>query len=244
MRSTIYKAHQKLSDIIGTENIEPVEAALEVERLRQEWRPHTVRTVLLAESHVWTSEPELRRRVRVPGWAESSYVRFVYCLGYGESSLVIPREKLTNSGTWQYWRLFQDCVYGPEKSADVLKRVTRDDDRRIQAKLRLLVDMQDAGIWLVDASVTGLVGPGKKVAPGNKYRDVLSASWDLHVGDVLGDSEPSKVLIVGRGVAGVLQERIQETLPRAKISTIPQPNARLSATEINEVRQHCWDFCR
>jgi len=239
---TIRKAHRQLSAIIGADNIEPLEVALEVERLRQEWRPPFVQTVLLAESHVWTSRSELRRRVRVPKRDESGYVRFVYCLGYGESTLVTPNQDLKNSGTWQYWRLFHDCVYGPAKSAAVLKGVTRDDSCRIKAKLNLLADMRDAGIWLVDASITGLVGPGKNVAPGAKYRNALSASWECHARDVLRHHNPSKVLIVGKGVSAVLRENIQDVLPQATLSVVPQPNARLSATEITDTRQRCWNF--
>lgn len=243
-RDTIGTAHRQLTGIIGEDKIEPLEVAVEVERLRQEWRPKDVRIVLLAESHVWTSLTELDRRVRVPGRGESGYARFVYCLGYGESSLVSPNHGLKNSGTSQYWRLFHDCVQGPQRDATILKRITRDSDRRIEAKVKLLTDMREAGIWLVDACITALVGQGKKLAPGTKYERALTASWKSHVRDVLCRCKPSKVLIVGKGVSNILRSPLQEAVPEARLNVIPQPNARLTAKEIHEVRCECWRFCQ
>ena len=49
---TIESAHDKLMSVIDADRIEPLQAAIEVERLRQDWRPNNVRIVLLAESHV------------------------------------------------------------------------------------------------------------------------------------------------------------------------------------------------
>lgn len=242
--STINAAHKELTGIIGENKIEPLEVAVEVERLRQDWRPQNVRIVLLAESHVWTSLKELNRRVRVPSRGESGFVRFVYCLGYGESSLVHPNHGLKNSGTWQYWKLFHDCVYGPHKEAAILKHISQEDEGRIEAKVKLLTDMYESGIWLVDACISALVSQGKKLAPGTKYEKAITASWEAHVKDALRRCDPEKVLVIGKGVSTVLHSRIQRAVPGAQVSVIPQPNARLEAMEIQEARRMCWRFCR
>ena len=243
---TIERAHKKLTSIIGTSEIEPLQAAIEVERLRQTWRPENVRVVLLAESHVWTSEFEAECRVRFDGQHETGYARFVYCLGYGESSLVTG-DKLpeANSGTWQYWRLFHDCVHGPSdhKNIKVLKATTPNTTRRVEAKIELLKKMQERGLWLVDASVTALYHQGRKLAAGRRYSEALRASWADHVADTLRDSSPEKVLIIGKAVENALRGSILDVLPCAKINCVAQPNARLSRDQIENMRSACRDFC-
>ena len=68
--------------------------ALAVERHRWAWKPENVRILLVAESHVYTSEEELALRVQrelLPveaRHAPTEYVRLIYCLGYGETSLL------------------------------------------------------------------------------------------------------------------------------------------------------------
>ena len=74
---SIDAAYRRLAPIIGVDKIEPLVAAIEVEHLRQAWKPDEVRVVLLAESHVWTSDREVNCRVSVPGQPETSYTRFV-----------------------------------------------------------------------------------------------------------------------------------------------------------------------
>ena len=85
----IRDAYDRAAAIVGSE-AESIEIAEEVERLRLAWRPSRVRIVMLAESHVYTSKDEALSRVRQPDGIETGFVRFVYCLGYGEPSLVTP----------------------------------------------------------------------------------------------------------------------------------------------------------
>ena len=80
-------AYDRAASVIGPNWAESFEVALEVERLRLGQRPRDVRVVLLAESHVWTSQTETSSRVRQPDGVETGFARFVYCLGYGEPSL-------------------------------------------------------------------------------------------------------------------------------------------------------------
>ncbi len=239
---TIENAYRGLAAMIGEESIEPLAVAVEVERLRQLWRPDEVRVVLLAESHVWTSAKEAQCRVRVPGQSETGYVRFVYCLGYGEPSVVSPGVA-KKSGTPQYWRLFHDCLDGPGVSAEDITKKQRNTLRRIRAKLQLLERMRDAGLWLVDASVTALYNYGRKLVKGRAYRDALAASWDAYVGKVVAECRPGAILVVGQGVGNALSGRVQGAATGAGIEVISQPNARLSAADREAERRQCYEFC-
>ncbi len=130
--------------------LDTFEIVKEVERYREFWRPPKVRVVLLAESHVNTSHEDF-----VHYWSygadpeyQGNFVRFVYCLANGESNLVnIP----SNKGMWQFWKILFSClneVSGNADFAPILKGSTSDFDRRMQNKIRLLLKLQEAGIWL------------------------------------------------------------------------------------------------
>jgi hypothetical protein len=120
-------AYGRARDIIGRERAECLEAAVEVDRLRQAYGPERVRVVVLAESHVWTSRDEIRSHVVMPNGIETRFVRFVYCLGYGEPQLVVPAVTPNRMGvSHQFWRLFHDTVHEPTISrVPVIKAGTR-----------------------------------------------------------------------------------------------------------------------
>ncbi len=130
----------------------------EVERYRRFWKPNKVRVVLLAESHVRTDEEDFDHL-----WSYGSgptyqgrFVRFVYCLAYGERSLVpIP----SNRGTWQFWLLLSSCLNNPTKGptfSSILRKTTPEFDERMKNKIRLLEDLKRCGVWLVDVSIVGV----------------------------------------------------------------------------------------
>ncbi len=239
---SIENAYRHLAAIIGEDRIEPLAPAIEVERLRQLWRPDEVRVVLLAESHVWTSADEAQCRVRVPGHPETGYVRFVYCLGYGEPS-VVSSQVGNNRGTPQFWQLFHDCLRGPNVSAEEITRKQKYALRRIRAKLQLLTQMRDAGLWLIDASVTALYHDGQKLTGGRDYSEALCASWDAHVGKVVAECRPRAILVLGKGVWSAISSRVQGAARCAEIGVISQPNARLDTAEREAERLRCNQFC-
>jgi hypothetical protein len=239
---SVEAAYQRLVPVIGANSIEPIASAMEVEQLRNAWKPDEVRVVLLAESHVWTSLRELKCRVQVHGQLDTSYARFVYCLGYGEPS-VLNSVVEKNQGTPQYWRLFHDCLLGPANSIDHLTRREQNSDRRIQAKFDLLCQMRRRGLWLMDASVSALYHRGKKLVNGNDYDNALRISWENHIAKELDECSPVGVLIVGKAVANVLAGFINEVLPSAVVDVISQPNAWLTSDAREEERQRTHDFC-
>lgn len=112
---TIQECHRRLAAILGP-GAEPVEVLLRAEEHRGYWRPHRVRVVLLAESHVYTTLEELGRTISVPISVPvdlpPGFVRLVYCLGYGENHLLsCPITTPANTGTPQFWKIFYSCVH-------------------------------------------------------------------------------------------------------------------------------------
>ena len=80
------------------------------------------------------------------------FVRLVYSLGYGENSLLdSPVISPRNSGTPQYWKIFQSCVATLGTSVDystVQISRNRDPAARLSAKLAVLAQLKEQGIWL------------------------------------------------------------------------------------------------
>src|SRR5437879_6369233 len=131
-------------DAITREAGKPTESfrvARAVEQVRQFWRPRRVRVLLLAESHVFTTEDELAVRVQadqLPPACPREFVRFVYCLGYGEQGILstpIPG----NRGTWQFWKLFYSCCYPNSEASGFARFLSHSPlQDRVAAKLALL----------------------------------------------------------------------------------------------------------
>jgi hypothetical protein len=241
----IRDAYDQVAKIIAARGQSPEDftVADEVERLRLAWKPSPVRVVMLAESHVWTSALDAKSRVHQPngnnGNKETTgFARFVYCLGYGEPSLVepyVPR----NHGTPQYWRLFHDAVHGPDAPLTEIRQ--RDRTKRALAKLELLKELKLAGIWLVDASVIALY---PRVVSGNDYKSLLQACWEAHIANVVAGCSPSAVLIVGKEVNKALGDLVAQAVPQAEICVVKQPNARMTHDEIYEDRLKVFHLCR
>lgn len=228
----IRDAYDRAAAIIG-QGAESIEVAQEVERLRLAWRPSCVRVVMLAESHVWTSEDE----------AVNRFVRFVYCLAYGEKSLA-PRVA-PNTGTLQYWRLFHDAIHEPDLDAKIWPG---SPSQRILAKQKLLNELKLAGIWLMDACITALYQPskGQLLRSRTDYKKVLRACWEAHVGGVIADCHTSAVLIVGKGVDAAIGDLVRQAPHQAKVAVkvVKQPAAFMRKGEGLEERHEVFDFCR
>jgi hypothetical protein len=183
-------------------------------------------------------------------------VRFVYCLGYGENELLIEHIK-SNPGTWQFWKIFYSCINPVTSNASfapVLKATTKLLKDRIGYKLKVLRQMKDQGIWLVDASISALYHPGRQ-KPAVDYKQVLQTSWKEHVRSTIEESRPEGILCIGCGVARTLKDRLDEL--QIPWGVVPQPGARLPSEEHlrvfkkyrdvakdpSHVRSLCKDWC-
>ena len=141
---------------------------------RYYWRPRETKVILLAEAHVFTPKEHAYGPGLDKGMLHDTYfgprgfVFLVYCLSYGKNESL--SEKVidnTNKGTLQFWTLFAACLRGVEHVADatgkkafsspftsdLLKGGNLPVKERLKAKLEVLEDRRNRGIWLLDASI-------------------------------------------------------------------------------------------
>ena len=128
----------------------------------------------------------------------------------------------------------------------ISKTEQRNPIARATAKLALLMEMNSAGVWLIDACVTALYRPGSppvRLAAGQAYREVLSACWEAHVGPLVTASSPSAVLIVGKAVEWAIGSLVRQAVPDAEVVVIEQPNAHLDAVAHQRNRRTVFELC-
>lgn len=221
--------YDQLHEIIGND-IEPFESVELVEKYRRFWKPEKVRVVLLAESHVFTSNDDrkitLRKIKELPGYPKE-YARFVYCLAYGEKQLTNNSSHPRRDGTPQFWKIFFSCANHVSDIKDFHPVLScTPDKQRLKNKIDLLCSLKKKGIWLVDASIVALY-PNKKI---NKVK-VIEKSWDCYTSNVVRDVKPEHIICIGKGVDRVLGKEIKRIVDSEKYTVIPHPNARLSQKE-------------
>ena len=248
---SLENCHEQLRRILGSE-IEPFEVLQIADQHRRFWRPEKVRTILLAESHVYTSGEEAALKVELPAnissSAPKSFVRLVYCLAYGENGLL--KKTITNpknSGTRQFWEVFYSCVNQVTCNEDfsaVHKTRTRDLCQRIQNKFQLLQELQQKGIWLVDGSLAALYMPGRDKLGPEIMQQALQVSWDSYVGEQVVQAKPEQIICIGTGVQRSLESRLQKAfLSPIPITTVKQPNARMSRCERFQTFKTYFEIC-
>lgn len=231
---TVSDCHRRLSTLLGPE-AEPIAVLVRAEEHRHYWRPDPVKVVLLAESHVYTTTDELARTISLPSSAPADlprgFVRLVYCLGYGENRLLNrPIETPQNSGTPQFWKIFHSCVNSAERDADFAGiQSSTPVAARVANKLALLQRLRDRGVWLLDTSLAALYSPNKPKPAPVLIETCLQVSWDYHVRRVIDTAVPTDIICIGRGVARALGNRLASA--GARVTVVPQPNARLSSAE-------------
>ena len=162
--SNLLKTYKTLESTLGPNSIESFEIIKTVHDYRLFWKPKRIKTVLLAESHVYTSNSDYgsylnTSYLKLPRYP-NKYVRFVYCLGNGENEVLnlnIPK----NTGTPEFWKIFYSCcnkINSREDFKSILKSKT-EFDIRMKNKIKLLNSLKDRGIWLLDASIIALYIP-------------------------------------------------------------------------------------
>lgn len=239
--------YESIAEVRGGD-IEPYASVAAVEAHRHYWRPPKVKVVLLAESRVYTKEEELQKFV-FPWKHEfldppDTYVRFVYCLAYGEQKLS-PVNVTRNTRTPQFWKIFYAClnrVSSQDDYAPILVSKTPLKERLLN-KINLLFELQERGIWLVDASIAGLHKPGGKKPSNRVLTEALQVSWDEYVGDLIRDCAPKRVICIGEDLEKILEDRLHDTIGNRFI-VLPQPQARMSKHEQIDVARVYWEVCK
>ena len=244
----LLSCYREISNILGDRS-EPWESVKLIEQYRQFWRPKKVNVVLLAESHVFTSDGDracrLKRVNELPGYPDY-YARFVYCLAYGEQTFTARDNHPARAhGTPQFWKILYSCINevdSKESFSPILKSGTRVSSKRINNKIDLLVELKNRGIWLVDTSIIALYNKGVK--PENEvFNQVIKTSWLGYTRQLIQDANPGHVVIVGKGVANNVGENVSSIVGERGYTVIPQPQARQSAEQNLKNFRKCYDVC-
>jgi hypothetical protein len=230
--------------------MDSLDVVKQVEKCRQFWKPAKTNVVLLAESHVYTNEKDFETECKrnlmeilLPNYP-SRYVRFVYCLGYGENEL-LSRRLEDNPGTPQYWKIFSSCVADSLNNLSfrkVTKKETPSLLQRLRNKVCVLQEMKRRGLWLLDASIVGIY---RAIDDSETKEKIIRICWDEHVKDVILESRPKHILVIGKGVEAVLGCRLN----KADISctVLPQPQGVRGSSEVlsnyySEYQRICSEF--
>lgn len=218
---------------------ESFQAVAKVEEHRWHWRSERPRLILIAESHVYTSDDDLAIKLNQDKIAlgltagqqlpPDEYVGLVYCLGYGENSLLLNRHgNLTNRGTWQFWDLF-GRIAGTGKQPRSSARTSL--ITRLEWKIGTLNRLKELGVWLLDAS-SHAIYIGDRLRRSPDCSQALHRQWWEHYGrHVVAECGDPLVWIIGSsahshlvGLAGFKSQGF-----------IYQPNAR------NVDKERNWD---
>jgi hypothetical protein len=198
--------------------IDSLAVVKQVEAYRQFWKPNLTNVILLAESHVYTDGDDYARELNQSFIQKflsnypSRFVRFVYCLGYGEDLLLTKtRNNRANAGTPQFWKIFCSCVAeNPDAPGHykVLKTGTPYFAERLKNKISILQKMRERGIWLLDSSIVGLYGNEAKSNPPACGK-IIDICWNNYIEHIIKDEKPKYVIVIGKGVEKIIGYKLK-----------------------------------
>lgn len=232
-------SYNQIKFILGPEYQEPFEVVKNVELYRQYWKPDKVKTILLAESHVYTTWEDFQEIIEIPHSIlpnyPKNYVRFIYCLNYG-SEVVGKRIKHNKGGTPQFWKIFFSSLHCVKNNTDF------EPTRKFEEKLKILWEMKERGIWLVDASICGLYIPGGSKPNQKKVEEAVLCSWNGIVKHVVEECQPERLVVIGKKVWGTISPFLSSKL-KSKAGWVYQPNARLKGDGHLKNYQKLYNLC-
>ncbi len=243
----LYDSIKKITSEVPIDSLEVVK---QVEEYRQFWKPQKINVLLLAESHVYTNQQDYnikcKKNKEIPPNYPSHFVRFVYCLGYGENYL-LERALDNNMGTPQFWKIFSSCVANNEDNLgfdSVIKRGTKNLEQRLRNKVGILKKMQAKGVWLLDASIMSIYG--SELEKWLKIKEkIIKISWDSHLVTIIKESGPQFIIIIGKNVEKILSSNLAQL--KIPYKTIPQPQKRGTKQEqlerYKEYQRICSKYC-
>ncbi|MDI9578819.1 MAG: hypothetical protein QM398_11880 [Thermoproteota archaeon] len=243
----IEKTHHLIKENCPHIKIDSLEAVKQVEEYRQYWKPDKTNIVLLAESHVYTDQNDFKRKLNrafiqknLPNYP-SNFVRFVYCLGYGEDTLLNGEKgSRENTGTPQFWKIFASCIAtNPDNPRHyrILKSATPSFTERLQNKISILSEMKQKGIWLMDASIVGLYGNEAKNDLSACDR-IIEICWNNYIEGIVEQAEPKFVIIIGKGVEKIISHKL-----RIPFEAIDLPSAYIDATKLRSNYRRYTEIC-
>ena len=188
---------------------ESFEIAEEVERHRWHWKPKKPKLLLVAESHVFTSEEELQLKVnpdKIKQFLLSgsklppvNFVRLVYSLAYGENDLLLA-PGISNYGTPAYWDIFGRVTFRcPQPRAEDGAPFSD----RMKWKVETLRELYRMDIWLLDASVHAIYLGNRRRLPAQVQNDDVQKKlheqwWNGYGKFLVGQSDSPKIWVIGK----------------------------------------------
>ena len=242
---SLEKTYSKIKELIGNRlEFESFQVVNSVDEHRNFWKPDKIKVLLLAESHVFTRDSEHDNTMRYYGFPElkecpTGYVKLVYCLGYGEKDIV---NVTTNRGTPQFWKIFVSCLNQnfDSEGKKILLSQTPEFLQRIRNKISVLEQLKEKGIWLVDASIVALYNDTRKPDPDMMER-IIKISWKSYVSKVIQDTNPEKIIVIGKGVHKILERELRQT--NIPIHVQSQPQGIRTKTGIIEASEKYYQLC-
>jgi hypothetical protein len=178
-----------------------------VEAWRAVWRPDRIKVLLLAESHVAEAPGDADIRVQLPPTLRPQrqlpalYVRLVYCLGYGDDSVCFPPPSVRNTGTKDYWEIFERIAAATSGHSGALLPA-----HPLARKIAILEQLASRGIWLEDASPLGIyrAGGGSLTTERRTLNLIEREAYTRYVWPGVADDAPEHVWTIGRTVRKAL----------------------------------------
>ena len=231
--------YHQMQGILGPEYQEPFEVVKAIEEYRQYWKPKKVKIILLAESHVYTTLEDFQDICETPSSAlpnyPKNYVRFIYCINYGANSTG-QRNSRNKWGTPQFWKIFYSTLNHITKNSDF------GPTKNFDYKLKILKEMKEKGIWLVDASISGLYIPGGSKPKPKILKESIACSWEGFVKNVVEECLPEKLIVIGKTVWNTIHPLLSPKL-KDRAYWVYQPNAHLSSEEHMNNFQKLYRLC-
>ena len=235
---SLEQAYTAITKYVDKESIESVEVLKQIQEYWNIWRPINLNVLLLAESHVYTSQQDFEAnfsRAKLDYFIKNyptRFVRLVYCFAYGEPDL-LNEDVAENSGTTQFWKIFCSCLANDEVNLgfDRILKSKTPYFGRMRNKVNILYELKRRGIWLIDASLVGIY-KGKIGDPEIKEK-VIRASWDNYLQNLVTEAHPKHIIVIGKGVANALGWRLQNARisMSAKCTVLPQPQGNRGSSE-------------
>jgi hypothetical protein len=234
--------YEMIHHLIG-EHIEPYDSVKLVDEYRQYWKPDKTKVILLAESHVRTTHVDMKIKIPQIQYLEkypNKYVKFVYCLAYGEKELTKNEKHPKRDGTPQFWKVFYSCLHCVSKHDNFISlQKSTPFEERLKNKINVLRTMKSKGIWLIDTSIIALYDKGEKL-PNIEIIEQLS--WETYTKELVVKSNPNYVICVGKGVGNIVSKDLNNIIGE-NFDVLPQPNAYLSSSEQITIFQRYYEIC-
>ena len=261
------------AQIPKTQQIDSFDVVRQVEQYRQWWKPAKASVFLLGESHVATKDEDFNLKCskyleNLPKDYPTNYVRAVYCFGNGEPNM-LNRKLDGKHGMFQFWEIFCSCIAKDsnvkKEFNEILKTGEKDISQRLRNKVDVLTEMQNRGIWLMDASIIGLQKPpnskkynkeerqkilrqelNKSIMSPKVIEKIIITSWDGYIKKQIVDARPKHIIVIGAGVEKILGERLKRLdaeLGIEKHSVLFQPQGLRTEDKIEKTHREYQRIC-